>query len=455
MRTLVSGVSCPFCGARQDLSSTAFIEAKQYRADVFQQMRQADAERRKVNAWGQWGTPSAPNVKLLWGAILLSTVGPVCLSLPALLLQALSSSHSLHASGDALVGLGTTLGALVPVGLLVLLGIYLHRDLRTKPQPRSAAGPRPPLAPAREAGPMKVACPHCGAPNTLRVGETARTCQHCRGALMPSKTLMFQGLDAARAMAREAKLERHRAERNGMLQVRAYQDATRTYLPLFYGVTFFAPALGVFVLPFSLLDDDAPLAAKAGIGMVVVGAVGLCCALVAAFALRWHRGQKAWRRTLADLATQFHGHASTHLSDMVDWLNATWAGAYDLARIAAGPRFGFVPLDAWGFRAALVLSPTAGFFSGGSHARVVVAAWVPGFSDGAGAPASLTPQATATLDWLRGEGFDVAREEGGLVATATPRVLQLLRRHPESAHQLAPVIGHLVRLAHEIGARPV
>ncbi len=191
--------------------------------------------------------------------------------------------------------------------------------------------------------------------------------------------------------------------------------------------------------------------------VVVMVVVSLAAAAGAALGLRWWRRRQSGRRGLTQLATQFHGQVSTRIEDFVSWLDAHWAGPFDIRKLLGGPRFAVVSLDAWGYAGVLSVSPVRIFGVSAeypTYAEVVLAGWVPSTTDGHGPP-PLDEAGRATLDWLKAAGFSVSFEEGGVVASALPWVVERLRRQPGVIVQLAQVIAHVVRLAHEVGVQPV
>lgn len=445
LATLAPGAVCPYCGARQELNATAVVEAQQYRRDFFHEMRAADHERDAAAAWGRWsGNASLPLAAVLFSSLMF--IVPLLFAIPGYLV-AFGHVEVPPALLTALGSGGPVCGALA---MVVATGGFVWF------QRRRAAGPA--RTSPHDLGPGRnVACPHCGAPNPLVPGQHVATCAHCRGALVPSRTVMVAGLDAARAERRRASHERYRAERRGMLGVASYTGTWQRIAPLFYVLPFAPMVLGVCVLPLGAMRGHVTLPALLVVGLPLLLVAALAIGAATFFFVRARQRRNAARRALEDLAHQFLGRAIDRAEDLVGFLDAYWAGPYDTRFIGAGPSFGGAIIHAWGYPTAVVLNPAPSRGQGlqiPTHVRVLVAAWVPSASDG-GPPPALGPEAQRTVEWLRAAGFLVSCEEGGLLAMAQEHVVEHLRRRPEAAHQLAPVIGHLARLALEVGAQPV
>lgn len=443
LATLAPGVLCPYCGAPQSMSGTAVVEAQQYRRDVFREMDAADRERDAAAAWGRWsGATSVPVAALAFTLVMF--VVPLLVSLPGWLM---AYGH-LDVPPRVMSALGST-GSLCAVASMVGMTLAF---VALQSRRASARAERAALEGGRE-----VACPHCGAPNRLVHGQHVSTCAHCRGALVPSRTVIRAGLDAARAERRRATLERYRAERRGMLGVASYSGTWQRIAPLFYVIPLAPMVIGVCLVPLSAPGRHPSLGALLLVAVPLLLVTAAAAGGGAFLFVRARQRKAAARRALEDLAGQFHGRAIDRVEDLVEWLDARWAGPYDVHFIGAGPGFGGALIDAFGYPAAVVVNPVESRGAGHrtpTHVRVLVAAWVPSASDG-GPPPALGPEAQRTVEWLRAAGFLVSCEEAGLLAMAQDHVVAHVRRHPEAAHQLAPVIGHLARLAHEVGAQPV
>ncbi len=438
LQTLAAAVLCPYCGAQQSLAGTAIRRVQQYRHDVFAEMRAADADRQQASTWSQWTSGGSQ----IWMMIVpLTFLLPFCISVPTMLL---AMGHVALPPAISNV-LGNVGGLCTTFVVMAALGASSWMRSRQK---RGASQRGPSVA-------SKVACPHCGAPNRLVAGEHVHTCSYCGGALMPSKTVMVQSLDAVRAERRRAALERYRAERHGMMNAGASSRTTMRLAPLYYVVPFAPMSLFCLVGILGAAKETQAFWPLLAVAVMVVSLVAGALGLVA---LRWWRRRESWRRGLAQLATQFHGRASTQIADLVSWLDTYWAGPFDVRKLLGGPRFAVVALDAWGYSGVLALSPARMLLDTSNayptYAQVVLAGWVPSATEGHGSP-PIGDAARATLGWLEAAGFSVSFEEAGVVASALPWVIERLRRQPDVVGQLAPVVAHVVRLAYELGVQPV
>lgn len=439
LQTLATAVLCPYCGARQELTENA-SEAQRYRDAVFGAMRAADADRQQAASMAQWSGVSARWSKIVYVVIVAQMLLSTCAAVPALVL---------HSSGEwsaewlqAAMSTGMTVCTVLAF-VAILAGVLWTQRARIASSLGRTAPP-----PAK-----KIACPHCGAPNYLSAGQAVHSCGHCRGALIPSKTAMIQALDAVRRERRRAAMELHRQSRTMMLATQ--QGATMRHLfPLL--MIGGSVAMPLVTLPLMVvLEPDVELRTKAIVGGVGVALIAIVTSIIAALVARRRQRKRALREALSDLEMQFHGHVTSKLHGFIAWLNAYWAGTYELRRLAVSPMFGFVSLDAWGYAAGIAVSltqPVVGRCA--TFVDILLAAWVPSVSEGRPEP-PISAQAAATLAWLRASGFEVQRTEAGLLASATPAVVAQLWREPSGVHHLATITAHLVRLAHEIGAQPV
>ena len=421
------------------MTATAVVDAKQYRQDVFAEMRGVDAERGQAAIWEQTGN----HTRYYVGFMAVTMLVPTLLSLPSFVLHLAPLPPAWEGAASGLTSLCTTLFV-----VCAAVGLAFWRTRRAKSRPTRQV----------ELGPgSKLACPHCGAPNQLLPGQHVQTCGHCRGALMPGRTAMIAGLDAARAARRRATLDRYRAERAGMHATKRSVSAYAWLVPLVFGVALLPTLLGVCLVPASGAEEVT------GLG-VLIFAVGMFIVLalfggVGGFAfVQWRKRVVAWKTAVTDIARQFHGRSSSDVGSLVTWLDQAWAGPYDLRFLGGGPRFELALLDAFGFPTAVALNPTQSsmnmYETTPTYARIMLAAWIPSRTDG-GPPPTLGPAARETMAWLTAAGFLVSCEEAGILAMAQERVVRRLREEPGCAHLLAPVVGNLARLAHEIGAQPV
>ncbi len=440
LATLSPGSRCAYCGAPLRLEGPAVQAARQYRDDFFGEMRRADHEHAQASRWETWhGQGARP---LAWiGLVALVAAAPVLQIVAGMVAHVAPLPPEV---AELLQGLSATCGAVVMFGAAGAYLFWLNRRSRVGPA-RVATAP---------GAPSRVACPHCGAPSELGLGQHVQTCSHCAGALIPGQTVMSAGLDAARLAHRAARLQRFSAERRGMLGIHRTTAGYRHLMPLAYAIPFVPMVLSALVVPLSAARGSglAMVCVSAGVLLILgVGAVG---------GVRWLSGGRrkrlALQGALRDLARQFGGGASDQLEDLVRWLDASWAGPYEARYVGGGPGLAMAFASAWGYPVAVVLNLEDGgrYAQCPPYVRVLLAAWVPSASDG-GPPPPPGPEALQTIEWLRAEGFLVSCEEGGILAMAQDPLIHRLREHPGGARQLATVVGHLARLAYEVGARPV
>jgi len=429
---------CTFCGARDPARSDAVDRAHEYRDDHFAVMRKADAENKRADLWTR-----APGLFDESGP-LAAIIGAVSLVTSFIVVSGrFLLSYLVDLPPEELrryiAGLGLVIGFLgLPAAIFVYVTWQEWRGRDHAPRTTAVRASR-------------LSCPHCGAPNVAKAGQPSHTCSHCRGALVPSRVAIAAALETAQEDLRLARIERHRAERVGMLGMSHASRGNAAIGSILLGVAS-VPAIAVLsaVVYLGATGRFPPgiqviLWILMTLGVVGVGGAG------AHFFWQRHRRRRAWQEALEDLAFQFGGVVSTRLDDLVTWLNRYWAGLYEPRYLASGRRSGAVLVEAFGYQAAVALKLDRN--RADAYVRVLLAAWVPGPSEGGDAP-QIDPRARATKRWLEAAGFRVRFEEAGILAVAQPAVLRLLRKSPGQLHQLAPVIGHLARLAGEVGATP-
>lgn len=433
MATLTSAVRCPYCQHRQALSSQTYQELRAYGAEMERRLGMANQELQRADAWARWhGSGRTPGKSLAVALGLMMGV-PMLLAGGAYVAHALGLFESGGGPVLSFVIMGASYGGVV----IYLVWYYASR--------RGGASRR------TQVGVSRVACPNCGAPNEMRAGKTVETCGHCGAALTPTKTVMMEGLTAAQQHIRRSSLERYRAERKGMAQVLGTSAAN--FLPFIIIGSFF-PMIVLTTIVFSwqmFVTGEEPFDPLIFVfwamsAALVGGLIGF---------VMYRRAKKAaWRQGLGDIARQFHGNVTNDLTQMVGWLNRYWAAPYPILWLWKGVYFGAASLDVHGYPTLVDVEPHGYQNSYPARVHVVLAAWVPGLSEG-GSPPPLQGRALELRDWLSRSGFDVEPTPGGLLARARPEVISRLRSDPSRAHELAPIIASLAEIAEQIGARPV
>jgi hypothetical protein len=425
---LAREVHCPYCAHRFALSREAIAELDRYQRAVHSALGHADSEHEKAAAWNA----SAEAMSNSWVGLAAFGVLLALLVIGAFALQAALMAGVL--SQDVIPVLSTVM----VIGVFVItIGLSTWLTIRARRPAQTAS-----------AGAARVACPSCGAPNQLDAGRKLETCRFCRAALVPSRTVMVQAMDAAHAARRAAEIQRYRAERKGMVAAmsRSFAGAT-PYIVL----GSFLPITGgsALVMTGQLLAGDRPppLAAIAAIG----GLASLNVALIAlVYTWRSNRKQRV-EAALTALARQFGGTLLPGLPGVALWLDAYWAAPYDHKHVCSGPYHAAARLDAGGYAALIDVDPVSSmpnYYPPRVH--LILAAAVPEH-----APPAASAAVHASRAWLEQAGFTLEIQPSGLLARAQGTTLTRLRKNPESLHVLSTVLTTLVGLARGLGAEPV
>lgn len=430
LQALSAVVSCPYCRHAQQLSQHHLAQLATYRAQVGAQHAEADVHAQYVEGWRRWygddGAKPSFGAKtfflLFFGAAILA--GGV---------------------GTALAALGLVEWAMLPAivmmggffpAMIVFYGLYFYRLARGGD------------VKAERAGAVPVACPSCGAPGQLTAGEALDHCRHCRAPLVPTRAIMDQAIDAARQARRRAAITRYRMERDAMVQVYSQGSGSwATYLILgSFGFVLTVPTI-LFTAEFLSGKTNAR---PEGLAILWLFMLGLWGAMALIFLFRRDRRQRT-RAVLDHLAHQFHGQRLDDIRSVATWLNQLWAGPYGIEQFYVGASYGAAALRVGPYLALLDYCP-----DGPEHVKrrvqLLVAAWVPGASEGVSA--RLPPEASPLVQELEREGWSVALEEGGIVVRASEALTKHLRR-PEALHAVAPVLDRAVRIAGATGCQPV
>jgi DNA-directed RNA polymerase subunit RPC12/RpoP len=417
---LTAAAHCPYCGLLQQLDARAEVrEARDYERQVQGDLAQANQAHEHAAAWERWyGRRSG------YGGLLL--VYLLCLPLMG--------------AGSIFLGpVGPVLGPAIGGGVIVGYSIwYYARSARRGIQV--------------SAGTAEVACPRCGAPSALAIGRGVDTCAYCHASLMPSHTVMMQGLDAARLARRRATMERHRQQRSAYARMHRYQTWSQL-LPYVWLILAIPVSGGMLIYTAArmLIAGEPFDPARAAMG-------GAAFAVMAGALLWWlgrRRRARLWQQAMRDLAAQLHGQVLPRARGALEWLNAHWAGEHMPGYLRWSGMAVAAALDGGGYRTLVDVDPVRSNEQRTGRALVLLAAWVPGISDGTqGAPA-LAGSAQAIREWLARAGFSCAIGEAGIMLEAGEALQKKLRRNPAAAHGLAPVIMAAAELAGALGAEPV
>lgn len=434
LESLGPTTTCPFCGHRQALSSQTYVELRAYTDEVRRELRRADEQHAMVATWRRWTEgPAASAGRSYVMAFGLATGLP---------LVAGALVFAMHHGGLLTPAQTQPLLGFAIMGASYLgLGAYVVWYLASR---------RREVAARSRTGRAEVACPNCGAPNALESGQALTRCTHCSAALVPSRTLMVRELDQVRAQARRATLERYRAERSTMAM---YMQRDMSPYVIYLVLGSFVPMVGIGTVAFTvqMLRGEEPY--SPAIFLLWGLTLGLLGVIAGVYLVRRHR-LELWRQAVSDLGAQFGGRPLDGLPGLVEWLNRCWAGPYRVERLKRGHLHQIAELRVLGYHALVEVMADSD-----QHRRprvlALIAAWVPGLSDGSQRRASLGPDAKWTKQWLLDAGFEVEISEAGLIAAATDETVKRLRRNPRALHAMAPVLSHLARLANEIGATPV
>ena len=304
---------------------------------------------------------------------------------------------------------------------------------------------------ATMAAATSIACPSCGASGALWPGQGVGACDRCGATLVPSEHVMTHQLDAARHAHRVARMERLRAERRGAAGLQKMSLAKAT--PVMIAVSLLTPAVlgSVAILGEDLYGRDR-LAALVLASATFVGVAGFACWL-------WLRRAKArtWRSAMRDLAQHLRGQLVLTLDQRVDWLNRLWMAEIAPAELHQSTLGCAAAVDADGYPALVLADPRASCPAQPARVEVLLAAWLPGLSDGMTDASAMvpSPSGVGAWRWITSQGFEITPSEAGLRATANATAVATLHRNPAALHALVPIIRTLAMVARSVHAVPV
>jgi len=429
---VVERVRCPFCNHQQDVARDLIDRLEAFRGRLDAHAEVIAEERRQTarfDAWYGRMRKGSPAVVLLFTAAFM--LGPMLIGFVLWGLVALIGQEAT----DRLVPFVP-----IPLMLLVFASLagwigWMYSGQRRK---RSVA--------ALEA--EALACPGCGAVSRVEPGATVTACSFCGASLVPSEPVMGRALAAAQRAKLAARIERYRAEREGIAKALSYGMPLAMHWFVLGPFTLMACG-GAFAFSFEMLAGREPFHP----GIFLLWAMGGGCVAAGVGISGYQRvTRQRWRAALAAVARGSGGEVVSGLDGLVGWLDRHWAGPYDLRFVHAGKYAHGATLYVEGFAGLLWVDPTASSEHHPARTHLFLAAWIPGVADDE--DSSPSPEATDLLENLRRE-HDVQLQQGGLFLPLDDADVTPLRRDPTGVTQLATVFVQLAALARALGASPV
>ncbi len=421
VEAVAAEVLCPFCGHTQPVAEHAELAA--YQADIGRRVAAANQQHELAAAIEAWNASRSSdprrNLAMVYGLMLGA---PFALAMLLIGLDAVGLLPRTRGPGIALA-----LGATSFLGLgAYFVWYFTGRARRT--------------ARTAELAPVRVACPTCGAPGALTPGDDVDTCGYCNAALIPSRTVIRQGLDAARVAHRQAAIARRRAQRISVARA-TNLGGWNVFMPVVMFGSVIA-MLGASAVGFSIqmLTGDEPYSPA----IFLLWAMTLAVAGgVAQYVSRRRARKRALAAALADIARQLGGTAFATANERVQWLNAFWAGDYEQQHLIQTYVAGSAGVDVGGYRALVDVDLHDSRPPPRLH--LLLAAWIPEYSEG--------KQPTKRLKdpGLKDLGFLVYRTQGGLEARAQPPLLDACRKDPGAVHVVVTALSQLAALAQRHG----
>ncbi len=429
---LAPRVHCPFCGHVQTVDPDLLARLDDYRGRVARNLDAAAGERKQAARYDAWygrmrrGSPKVVFAMTAGFMAIPTLVGLVLWGLVSLLGQEATER----------------LMPYVPIPLMLLvfgsLGVwfawmYSGRRRRWAGEGLESAA---------------LACPGCGAVSRIEPGRRAVACDFCGASLLPSEPVMGASLAAAQRAEHASRLERYRAEREGIVKVYSYSAQGYIHWMVLGPFTLMTGG-GAVAFSYGMIAGREPFSPA----IFVVWAMFFGCVAAALGITLYKRGMRErWRAALAAVARSSDGELLSGLDGLARWLDTFWAGPYDLRFLYAGSYAHGAAVSADGYAGLLWIDPTAQSEQHPARAHLFLAAWIPGVTDDEeqDRPAG----ARDRLEELRRE-FDVEIQEGGLFVALDPPQVKQLRRDAASAAELTPLFPRLAALARALDASPV
>ena len=437
LEALTAPLRCPYCGREHSLAPDRRAELERYESNVAGSLARAESERAQAETWSRWyggrgAQPSGLAVSMVvFGAMFAVLIG---LGFVAQLLVT-SADPALKSIGNYLIPITAPV---VVLGTLVGHTVYYYSGRRR--ETRAAA--------VRHA-PTK--CPRCGAHNALAPGQVLTRCSHCGASLLPTETLMAEGLRAAQAVQQSAELARYRSERTGMAAV--MRSSMGNFVP-YIVIGSFLPMTLFATLAFTV---ESVTSGNVEPGLAALWAVAGINVSALVLVVLWRRAAKERVSVAIESASAPFVHREVEGFDgLIGWLNDHWAGRIELTELSAGPQFKAVSMIVGEFVVMLVLNPAQFARGYPGYAAVYFPAWIPSLHPEPGRSprfdeAIVEPRRAA----LRELGFGLELGVAGLRAGCTESAARALVRRPDGGAVLTKIATQQLELARALDASPV
>lgn len=427
---LSPSVTCSYCGHVQEVDPALIDELRSYSEAVQDQVAEAEKERDHAAAWhkstAQMGGKRM-GLNYLMGFGLMAGL-PMAVTMGAVMLIRMGHIPPEKTHYVSFLAMGSAM-----LGVVIYFAWYFVAGKKRK---------------ATRVGTTTVTCPSCGAPNMMQAGQVVETCLHCGAALMPDKSVQREVVSKARYEARRARLERYRAEREGMAAVQSY-SMSGSLLVYFIGGSFLVPIGGI-----ALVLSVQTIMGKEEFSPAIFGVWGMLLGAVAVMAViigRQKRRKRRLRSGLEALCARFSGRILGGLQGTVGWLNTHWAGPYDVHDMTKGTYGDSAELVVDGYPALVELDPIPAAKQIRPRALLLVACEIPGLDSEMESTLQLSPESKRLLDRLEAAGLSVQTQEGGLIARADAQLIGRIIGQDGAVAELGDMLLTMTRLANSLG----
>jgi hypothetical protein len=426
-------VRCAYCGNVQDVDPQLLARLDGYHGAVDEQLSEVAREREHAAAWDRtqaqmsgrrrWLAPLL-GFLLIGGPVILVSLGSAFLLSRGIIAQDRVQYVSFAAMGASMLG------------ILAYFGWYYAFSKKKK---------------SRRAAPAvtRVTCPSCGASSSMLAGQVLETCAHCGAALMPGEEVIERAVSSAREQARQARLERYRAERQGMATVQG-AGISGTTLTFVVGGSLALPlVIGTVAFTAGMLAGSEPYSP----GIFLLWA--MCLAVVGAVAgFLWFqkRRRRRIRSGLEALVRAYQGRILSGLHGTVSWLNEHWAGPIEALDLTKGGYNDSAGLVVAGRHALVDLDPIAPSQHHRPRALLLVACDIPGTGAGQGMTLQLPPAARGLIQRIGDAGFTLEMQEGGLLARGDRLLTRAVATTDGTVEAFASPLADMAALARALEA---